>query len=70
MACHLAGRSEAHEPRSRSGALLAIKVGRPLVVAGVSLVSAFTRPGPFPASDSVAVLVRQDTPTFYTAVVA
>ena len=41
-----------------------------VIVAGGSLVSAFTWPGPFPASDPVAVLVRHDTPTVYQAVVA
>ena len=41
-----------------------------IVIAGVSLVCAFTWPGPFPEGDPVAVLVRYDTPNFYTAVVA
>ena len=40
------------------------------VVVGESPVSTFTWAGPFPASDPVAVLVRHDAPTFYTAVVA
>ena len=39
-----------------------------IVIAGVSLVCAFTVPGRFPADDPVAVLVRYDTPNTYLAV--
>ena len=41
-----------------------------VVIAGVSLVCAFTVPGRFPADDPVAVLVRYYTPNTYLAVVA
>ena len=41
-----------------------------LVVGGVSLACAWTRPGMFPEADPVAVLVRIHTPLFYRAVVA
>ena len=41
-----------------------------LVVGGVSLACAWTRPGLFPEADPVAVLVRMNTPTFYRAIVA
>ena len=41
-----------------------------LVVGGVSLACAWTRPGMFPEADPVAVLVRMNTPLFYRAVVA
>ena len=41
-----------------------------LVVGGVSLACAWTRPGMFPEADPVAVLVRIHTPLFYRAIVA
>ena len=41
-----------------------------LVVGGVSVASAWTWPGAFPAADPVAVLVRYHTPNVYRAVVA
>ena len=41
-----------------------------LVVGGVSVASAWTWPGAFPAADPVAVLVRSHTPNVYRAVVA
>ena len=41
-----------------------------LVIGGVSAASAWTWPGVFPAGDPVAVLVRYNTPNFYTAVIA
>ena len=41
-----------------------------LVIGGVSLACAWTRPGMFPEADPVAVLVRMNTPLFYRAVVA
>ena len=41
-----------------------------LVVGGVSVGSAWTWPGAFPATDPVAVLVRYHTPNVYRAVVA
>ena len=41
-----------------------------IVIGGVTGVCAVTWPGPFPVGDPVAVLVRYDTPNFYTAVVA
>ena len=41
-----------------------------LIVVGVSLACAWTRPGMFPEADPVAVLVHHNTPTFYRAVVA
>ena len=41
-----------------------------LVVGGVSVWCAWTWPGPFPAADPVAVLVRSHTPNVYRAVVA
>ena len=40
------------------------------VIGGVTGLCAVTWPGPFPVGDPVAVLVRHDTPNFYTAVVA
>ena len=41
-----------------------------LFVGGVSVASAWTWPGAFPAADPVAVLVRYHTPNVYRAVVA
>ena len=41
-----------------------------LVIGGVSVVAAWTWPGPFPEADPVAVLVRFHTPNAYTGVVA
>ena len=41
-----------------------------VVIGGVACVCAVTWPGPFPVGDPVAVLVRNDTPHVYQAVVA
>ncbi len=63
-------RTRAGRRAETSGAMPDRRIRAFLVVGGVSVASAWTWPGAFPATDPVAVLVRYQTPNVYRAVVA